>query len=213
MEKITAEEEEVNEGKLALILSDVQSQEGEELGELLGICVHAIAGSLAPKTMRLERFINHQKVLVLVDTGSTHSFVDPYVSRREKLSVGESNMKVKVANGDTIPCTGYCRVVTIELQHVKVNADLYVLPLGGCDVVLGVDWLRGLGSINWNFFDLIIKFDNGGKEIEFQGIEPPKEALEEKEHVPKLHKGPVKGIWLQMIQEEEEKKTQEKSST
>jgi hypothetical protein len=26
------------------------------------------------------------------------------------------------------------------------SATFYLIPLGGCDMVLGVDWLRGVGS-------------------------------------------------------------------
>ncbi|KAJ0101559.1 hypothetical protein Patl1_05236 [Pistacia atlantica] len=112
-----------------------------------------MAGSLSPKTMRIEGFINSQKVLILIDIGSTHSFVDPYVARKSKLPMGKSQLTVKVANGDSLLCQGYCRAVPIQLQNLKTTANLYLLTLGGCDV-LGVDWLQDLGSILWNFSDL-----------------------------------------------------------
>ena len=84
--------------------------------------------------------------------------MDPIVVRRAKLAVGEKHLTVKVANGDSIPYTSYCKAVAIQLQNVKTNANLYVLTLGGCDVVLGVDWLRSLESIAWDFSDLTMKF-------------------------------------------------------
>lgn len=66
------DEAENEEGTLAVIETNE-----EEVGELLKISLHTIAGSLAPKTMRLFAEINHQKVLILIDTESTHSFIDP----------------------------------------------------------------------------------------------------------------------------------------
>lgn len=100
------EEAESSEAKLALIQPKEPTTKEEELGELLGISLNPMTGSLSPKTMRVKGFINDKKVLVLVDTGSTHSFVDPNVARMAKLAVGESHLIVKVANGDIIPCMG-----------------------------------------------------------------------------------------------------------
>ncbi|KAA8532322.1 hypothetical protein F0562_032355 [Nyssa sinensis] len=71
------ESEEVEKEKGVLTVIQSEEFEREKVGELLRTSLHAIAGSVAPKTMRLFVEINHQKVLVLIDTGSTHSFIDP----------------------------------------------------------------------------------------------------------------------------------------
>jgi hypothetical protein len=47
-------------------------------GELLSISSHAIAGALTPKTMRLIGKIAEKSIVILIDTGSTHSIVDPH---------------------------------------------------------------------------------------------------------------------------------------
>lgn len=126
--------------------------------ELLGISLHAIAESLAPKTMRLLGEINNQNVLILIDTSSTHSFIDPYVAKKAKLPMGDIQLTVKVANGGTLSYLGYCKAVPLILQDIHFLANLYVLTLGGCEVVLGVDWPSSLGSILWNFSDLTMQF-------------------------------------------------------
>lgn len=41
----------------------------EHLAELLGISLHAIFGASSSKTMRLVGKVNHQTVIVLIDTG------------------------------------------------------------------------------------------------------------------------------------------------
>jgi hypothetical protein len=32
--------------------------------------------------------------------------------------------------------------------------DLYILPLAGCGMILGIRWLRTLGPILWDFLNL-----------------------------------------------------------
>ena len=44
------------------------------------------------------------------------------------------------------------------------------IPMGGADVVLGVQWLQSLGTIAFNFQELFMKFCAEGKEVELRGI-------------------------------------------
>lgn len=44
--------------------------------ELLGIALHVIVGAPSTKTIRLVGKIGTCSVIVLIDTGSTHSFID-----------------------------------------------------------------------------------------------------------------------------------------
>ncbi|KAG7944870.1 hypothetical protein I3843_15G125100 [Carya illinoinensis] len=70
------EDEEIDESMAILNLEE--SKEGEEeKGELLGISLNALAGAYALKTMRIAGVINKISVITLIDTGSTHSFIDP----------------------------------------------------------------------------------------------------------------------------------------
>lgn len=88
-------EEEKNEelGNKESALTLIETNEGE-VRKLLGITLHAIAGSLALKTIRMFAEINHQKILVLIDTGSTRSFIDPNVARKMNISKEESCLTV-----------------------------------------------------------------------------------------------------------------------
>jgi len=42
--------------------------------------------------------------------------------------------------------------------------------MGGDDVVLRVQWLQSLGTIDFNFQELFMKFSSEGKEVELRGI-------------------------------------------
>jgi hypothetical protein len=47
---------------------------------------------------------------------------------------------------------------------------MFSIDMGGCNIVLGVDWLRTLGPILMDFQNLTMQFDQGGHQYKFQGI-------------------------------------------
>ena len=47
--------------------------------------------------------------------------------------------------------------------------DLMLLPLGCCDMVLGIEWLVTLGDITWNFDKLTMEFSVNGKRQVLRG--------------------------------------------
>ncbi|KAJ0025076.1 hypothetical protein Pint_06874 [Pistacia integerrima] len=155
--------------------------------ELMGISLHAIMGAPASKTMRLKGRIHCQTIMVLIDIGSTHSFVDPSIAKKAKLPIIDSQLYVQIANGDNLPCHGCCKAIPIQLLGFQTKATLHLLTLGGY-LVLGVDWLRQLGPILWNFIDLTMQFPFNGSTIRLQGIRPSETNLEEEEKISKCTK-------------------------
>src|SRR6202522_4744965 len=51
-----------------------------------------------------------------------------------------------------------------------MNSPMIVIPMGGANVVLGIQWLQSLGTMAFNFQELFMKFSVEGKEIELRGI-------------------------------------------
>ena len=64
----------------------------------------ALSGASHPKTIQLRALIGNQVVLILLDSGSTHTFVDQALL--DRVSVPAQTMKkpmqVKVANGNVV---------------------------------------------------------------------------------------------------------------
>lgn len=165
------EKEFTAEGQVAVIQSPAVSDEAtEECGELLKVSLHAIVGANSPQTMRVRGKVNHQSLCILIDTGSTHNFVDPHIAQKCKLEVEKNQLTVRVANGHKLLCQGQSRGVHLQIGNFLTQANLYLLPLGGCDMILGVDWLQTLGIIHWNLPNLTMEFQNQGKEYLLEGI-------------------------------------------
>ncbi|XP_050258944.1 uncharacterized protein LOC126703934 [Quercus robur] len=133
--------------------------------------LHAMAGSLAPQTMQVHGVINQQSLVVLIDLGSTHNFTEERLAEKLGLTCNtEEQFNVKVVCGGRISCKGRCIGVQVWIQGVTLDIDFYLLPLEGYEVVLGAQWLRMLGMIEWDFSKLLMRFQYGGKRISLQGM-------------------------------------------
>jgi len=53
----------------------------------------------------------------------------------------------------------------------EYETDIFIVSLGSCDMVLGVQWLATLGSITWNFEKLTMEFICGGRRHLLQGLQ------------------------------------------
>ena len=51
------------------------------------------------------------------------------------------------------------------MQGEKFETDLRLLQLGGCDVVLGVDWMKGVSPISFDFNKMEVSFENEGRKM------------------------------------------------
>ena len=51
-----------------------------------------------------------------------------------------------------------------------MNSPIFSIPMGGADIVLGVQWLQSLGTVTFNFQEIFLNFFSEGKEVELRGI-------------------------------------------
>lgn len=64
--------------------------------------------------MRVNGKIMGEGLIILLDSGSTHNFIDAALLQKLQLSVDVTQiLEVKVANGDVIKTQGVCRDVAI----------------------------------------------------------------------------------------------------
>ena len=141
--------------------------------EEVEITLYALTGTPTPGTMRVMGKVNGSGLVILIDTGSTHNFVDASLASGLQLRVDVSKiLEVKVANGYVVKTQGFCSSVPVCIQGVKFCIQFHVLALGGCDAVLGTQWLSTLGEIQWNFKLLTMCFCYKDQKVLLQGLTP-----------------------------------------
>ncbi|XP_026459345.1 uncharacterized protein LOC113360006 [Papaver somniferum] len=134
------------------------------------ISLHALTGNVNPDTIRIPGFIKKRAITVLVDTCSTHSFIDTALATQLGCEVQPTaHMLVTVANGARTKRTDICPQLQWTMQQQQFATYLRLIPLGGCDILLGADWLRTLGDVTFNLAKLSIYFLHKGQVITLQG--------------------------------------------
>ncbi|GAV59560.1 RVP_2 domain-containing protein [Cephalotus follicularis] len=127
---------------------------------------HVLAGYSNPQTMRVNRFLKRQPVTVLIDIGSTNNIMDAKIAKRLAYHIEQcEKFEVKVADGRILICESKCSNVKLSLLDQELIVDIFLLPLEDYEVILGIDWLRTLGDIAWNFAKLVMKFLLKGKQV------------------------------------------------
>jgi hypothetical protein len=134
------------------------------------ISLLALSGIRSSRTMQLRVTIGGASLTALVDTGSTHNFVASELTERVGLTVRKrAGLSVAVANGDRITSDGICCNTPIIIDQEAFSLDFYAIPLGGFDVVLGVQWLSTLGPILWDFTQLSMAFRRDNRWVVWHG--------------------------------------------
>uniref|UniRef100_A0A2N9H581 Reverse transcriptase/retrotransposon-derived protein RNase H-like domain-containing protein n=1 Tax=Fagus sylvatica TaxID=28930 RepID=A0A2N9H581_FAGSY len=138
------EDEESEEAECVEMEEEEEEAELEEEKAEITLC--ALLGSTSPSTKRVMAILNGQKTIVLLDTSSTHNFMDGTLAKELKLQTNvESNFGVRVANGQVIRILGECKEVKFKMQDLHLKLTFNLLDLGGCGIVLGTQWLSTLG--------------------------------------------------------------------
>jgi hypothetical protein len=68
-----------------------------------------------------------------------------------------------IADGGTINYSGKCNKINLTMGEYVMNSPMIAIPMGGADVVLGIQWLQSLGTMAFNFQELFMKFSFEGK--------------------------------------------------
>jgi hypothetical protein len=67
-------------------------------------------------------------------------------------------------------CGGHCENVCLQIDQYNMKYHMFYIDMGGCEIVLGVKWLRNLGAILMDFKELTMQFNQEIQQYKFQGI-------------------------------------------
>ncbi|XP_074299739.1 uncharacterized protein LOC141630895 [Silene latifolia] len=86
--------------------------------------------------------VNSKPTFVLFNSGATHSFISREHVRALNLTAYDRVVdSVIVPSGESMPCDRIYTSVPIQIGEVVFHCDLMEFPLGGFEVILGMDWL------------------------------------------------------------------------
>lgn len=123
------------------VVSETMGAEVHQEG--LEVSIHSLSGFPSSNTMRLMGVVETKTMVILVDSGSTNNFLDPLVAKLARSKVKDGlRLQVKVANGVKLLSLGKCEETSIMVQGNRFPMSFHILTLGGCDIVLRVQWLR-----------------------------------------------------------------------
>ncbi|XP_061355879.1 uncharacterized protein LOC133300369 [Gastrolobium bilobum] len=167
-------------GKFLLLVGEEQGEEedGEEIvwnfNETAAVNEDAALYSLSEihnsKALNFVTTIQGQTVTILVDTGSTHSFIQRHlVSALQIPVIHIRKMRVFLGNGEFLVCDSKCPKVKLMVQGQTFEMDLWVLDLDTLGIILGMTWLESLGKVTHDYNQLTMEFDWQGKLVQLKG--------------------------------------------
>nr|GEW34557.1 hypothetical protein [Tanacetum cinerariifolium] len=114
----------------------------------------------------------HDEAMESGDISILNSLVGHGVVKRMQLPIsGMKPFKVYIGSGETRLCENMCTQVAIDIQGLHMEVDLYVLPMKGPDLVLGIQWLQKLGKVTHNYSKHTMEFTWSDKGYLLRGEE------------------------------------------
>jgi hypothetical protein len=174
-------EENEDEGRLLAV--EVEETEEEVQGEISVMSLQQLGqlgqmGTNKPQSIQLKGTVQGVPVLILVDSGATHNFVDKKLVKKMNWAVADTPpMCIKLGDGSRVQAKRACQGMEIEIGGVQIEINAQLFDLGGVDVVLGVEWLSTLGDTIMNWRKHTMSFWYNKEWITFQGLNDSMETL------------------------------------
>jgi Retroviral aspartyl protease len=114
--------------------------ETNETHEEAIVSMHVTAKNPVHNTMRFQGVIGNLPMFALIDSGSTHSFVNPSILQEHIHTFVATNlMIIMVAKGERMVTDSKCEALQFSIQGNEFSHDLRLLPVTGYDVILRLD--------------------------------------------------------------------------
>ncbi|KAJ4816839.1 polyprotein [Rhynchospora pubera] len=146
----------------------VEEVEGDHMEEAV-ISLFTTREPKKIKSMKIKGKVGQKCICALIDSGSTHSFVNPDVIHSQSFSITKNTpMAVMVANGNKMVTELECKALQFSLQGHEFEKVMRVLDVKGYDVILGLDWLTELGPMMVDWGQGCIQFKRNNKDVKLQ---------------------------------------------
>lgn len=153
------------------ILDAITKGEDTDEEQPMRVSLHALSGTDHCNSIRLRALVGNKVILILIDSGSSHSFIDSaLLDKLQCETTPVPSTSVEVANGQVMTCNKQVSNLSWWVQGHTFRSDLKVLDLGGYDAILGMDWLSLWGAMTCHWKEKWLQFMHHGELIKLQGL-------------------------------------------
>jgi hypothetical protein len=130
----------------AIHVEDTDNEEDDSSNideEMLAISLAVAEGFQGRKTIKLQGLINKKEILILIDFGSSGTFISSTVAQQLGLPLEDAPpVKVTIADGAQLPCTKCVPQLFWWTQGHTFSTSARVLDMKCYDLLLGMEWLE-----------------------------------------------------------------------
>jgi hypothetical protein len=84
-------------------------------------------------------FLKKQKVTVLINSGSTHNFINKKLATHLNCFVYLAlEFQVLIVDGGTVSCSRKFHSIKLSMGYYQLDTPMYAISMGAADIVLGV---------------------------------------------------------------------------
>ena len=148
--------------------------------EFCQLSLNAISGTDSGQAMRLQALVDNKVMLVLVDSGSSHSFVSSAFLQNLNISASPAvPRQVKLASGDTMVTDKVVPALEWWCNGHTLVTDMLVLDIPTYDAILGYDWLNSHSPMYCDWANKTLEFTVKDKLVQLVGLSPSLASVKE----------------------------------
>ena len=147
------------------------SDSSDEDEAVFALSQSAAVGVSGKKTIKLHGIVKDQELLILIDSGSTCTFISTKTATALNcVLMSAPPIQVAVANGDKLQSNHQVLNFSWWSQGHTFTTDAHVLSLQYYDMVLGMDWLEQHSPMWIHWKRKLLRFSYQGSRISLKGI-------------------------------------------
>ncbi|WVZ88334.1 LOW QUALITY PROTEIN: hypothetical protein U9M48_034868 [Paspalum notatum var. saurae] len=156
--------------QLEQIKEESASESSSDEDEVFQLSSCAAKGVQGKKTLKLAGFVGNQEILILLDSGSSCTFISSAVKNLQCSVQAAPSVTVTVANGQKVQSNQEVSQFAWWTQGHTFSHTARVLPLSCYDLVLGMDWLESHSPMWIHWKRKLLRFSHAGRRIALKGI-------------------------------------------
>lgn len=136
------------------------------------ISIHSLNDNRTRHSMKLKGKCKGREISILIDSGSTHSYLNTFTASELQCIIEETPpWVIIVANGEKTVSKEKCSHFTWSMHGHSFEAELRLIPFGGCDIMLGHDWMWSYDPVTFHLKKNCLDVTKDGRKLQIQGVD------------------------------------------